>query len=86
MILKVLDINFFVWGKTYNRAFRGIFLGGRDFFDPKTALRHAQDNLGVKKVSTPPKDPAKCPIICFTREKKIISLTFKISGTLIANV
>jgi hypothetical protein len=34
----------------------------------------AQDNLGVKKVES--------PIICFAREIKIISQTFKISGTL----
>jgi hypothetical protein len=31
----------------------------------------------------PSKNPAKCPIICFAREqKKIISRTFNISGTL----
>jgi hypothetical protein len=33
---------------------------------------YAQDNLGVKKVSAPSKKPAKCPIICFAREKKNI--------------
>jgi hypothetical protein len=54
----------------------GHFLG---FF----ALRYAQDNLGVKKVAAPSKNPAKCPIICFAQEKKIISQTFKISSTLI---
>ncbi len=32
-------------------------------------LRYAQDNLGVKKVSTPLKNPRKCSIICFAREK-----------------
>ncbi len=34
------------------------------------ALRYAQDNLEVKKVSAPSKNPGKCPIICFAREKK----------------
>jgi hypothetical protein len=48
--------------------------------------RYAQDNLGVKKVSAPSKNPAKCPIICFAREKKIISRTFKISGALIVKL
>jgi hypothetical protein len=32
--------------------------------------RYAQDNLGVKKVSAPSKNPAKCTIIYFAREKK----------------
>jgi hypothetical protein len=44
-----------------------------------TYYRYAQDNLGVKKVSAPSKNPAKCP------RKKIISRTFKISGALIVN-
>ncbi len=30
---------FFVWGKTYNGAFLGVFRGGLDLFDPKIALR-----------------------------------------------
>jgi hypothetical protein len=50
----------------------GVFRGG-----------FAQDNLGVKKVSAPLKNPAKCLIICFAREKKTISRIFKIIGTLI---
>ncbi len=62
-----------------------LFSGGpkstRPFW-PKIALHCAQDNLGVKKVSAPSKNPAKWPIICFAREK-IISRTFKISGALI---
>jgi hypothetical protein len=65
-----MEIIFFVWGKTYNGAFLGVFGGGLDFFDPKIALCCAQDNLGVKKVSAPLKNPAKCPIICFAHEKK----------------
>jgi hypothetical protein len=60
-----------------------VFRGGLDLFDPKIALRCAQDNLGVKKVSAPLKNPAKCPIICFACEKKIISRTLKISGAFI---
>jgi hypothetical protein len=43
----------------------------------------AQDNLGVKKVSAPSKNPAKCPITCFAPDKKIISRSFKIRGTLV---
>jgi hypothetical protein len=62
----------------------GHFLGffkGAPTFGPKIALRYAQDNLGVKKVSVPSKNPSKCHIICFARKKK--SCTFRISGTLI---
>jgi hypothetical protein len=62
-------IFFFFAGKTYNWA--------------KIALRYAQDNLGVKKVSAPSENPKKCPIISFAPDKKIISRTFKIRGTLV---
>jgi hypothetical protein len=78
-----MEIIFFVWGKTYNEAFLGVFPGGLDLFDPKITICYTQENLGVKKVSAPSKNPAKCPIICFACEKKIISQTFKISITLI---
>jgi hypothetical protein len=30
-------------------------------------LRYAQDNLGVKKVSAPSKNPSNCPIMSFAR-------------------
>ncbi len=46
------------------------------------AFEDAQDSLGVAKVLAPSKNPAKCPIICFAREKKIISRTFKIIITI----
>ncbi len=49
-------------------------------------LRYAQDNLGVKKVSTPLKNPRKCSIICFAREKKITSLACRISSTLTVKI
>ncbi len=45
-------------------------LGYYFFFAGKTyngAFRYAQDNLGVKKVSAPLKNPQKCPIICLWR-------------------
>jgi hypothetical protein len=72
-------IVFFFACKTFLRVFReGLDL----FWPPKIALRYAQDNFRVKKVPASSKNPAKCPIICFAR-KKIISQTFKISGTLI---
>jgi hypothetical protein len=48
----------------------GHFLGGLELFDPKIAFRYAQAILGVKKVSAPSKNPAKCSIICFAREKQ----------------
>ncbi len=41
------------------------------------------DNFGVKKVEAPSKNPKKCPIICFAPDKKIISRTIKIRGTLV---
>jgi hypothetical protein len=47
------------------------------------ALRYAQDNLDIKKVLAPSKDPAKRLIMCFSRIKNIKSLTSKNSGTLI---
>jgi hypothetical protein len=56
---------------------------GLDFFDVEIAPRFAQDNLDVKKVSSPSKNPSKWLIMCFSRRKNIKSLTFKISGTLI---
>jgi hypothetical protein len=49
----------------------------------RIALRYTQDNLGVKKVSAPLKNPKKCPIICFAPDKKIISMTVKIRGVLV---
>jgi hypothetical protein len=33
----------------------------------RTSLRYAQDNLGVKKVSAPSKNPSNCPITSFAR-------------------
>jgi hypothetical protein len=60
-----------VWGKTYNGAFRGVF-------------RYAQDNLGVKKVPAPLEKLREMPHFVFCpRQKKIISMTFKIRGTLV---
>jgi hypothetical protein len=53
---------FFVCGKTYNGTFLGIFRRGLYLFDPKIALRDAQDRLWVKKVSARKKNPSKCPI------------------------
>jgi tRNA A37 threonylcarbamoyladenosine synthetase subunit TsaC/SUA5/YrdC len=44
---------------------------------------YAQDNLGVKKVSAPQKTPRNAPLYVLLAKKKIISRTFKISGTLI---
>jgi hypothetical protein len=54
-----------------------------DFFDVEIALHFAQDNLDVKKVLAPSKNPAKCLIMCFYRLQNIKSLTSKNSGTLI---
>jgi hypothetical protein len=54
-----------------------------EFFDVEIAPRFAQDNLHVKKVSSPSKNPSKWLIMCFSRLKNIKSLTFKIGGTLI---
>jgi hypothetical protein len=54
----------------------------KHFFDPKIALRCAQDNLGVKKVLAPSKNPSKSPIMCFGRIKKT-SRTIRNSGALI---
>jgi hypothetical protein len=73
-------------GKKHNQPFLGVFSGGLDFFDVKIALCFAQDNLEVKKVSAPSKDPTKWLIMCFSRVKNIKPLTSKNSGTLIVNV
>jgi hypothetical protein len=61
---------FLVWSKTYNGAFLGTFLGGLNLFDPKIAIHYTQQNIGVKNVSAPLKNPSKCPIMCFSYEKK----------------
>jgi hypothetical protein len=53
------------------------------FFIIEIALRFAQDNLDVKKVLAPSKNPAKWLIMCFSRIKNIKSRTSKNSGTLI---
>jgi hypothetical protein len=67
LIWKVWDIIFIFLSKTHKGTVLGIFRGGLDLFDPKIALRYAQDNLGVKKVSAPSKNPSNCPIISFAR-------------------
>jgi hypothetical protein len=72
--LKVLEIIFLSGAKHIIRHFLGFFEG---------VSTYAQDNIGVKKVSAPSKNSAKYPVICFAREKIIISRTFKISGALI---
>ncbi len=72
LILKVLKIIVLVWGKTCNGEFLGVFRGGLYLFYSKIALRCAQENLWVNKVSIPSKSPAKCPIISFAREKNNI--------------
>jgi hypothetical protein len=84
-IYRWCEIIFFVWGKTHNGAFLGIFRGGLDLFDPQNFPRYAQDNVEVKKVSAPSKSPSKCPMMCFACEKKN-SRTFRITGTLIVSV
>jgi hypothetical protein len=58
---------FIFLSKTHNGTVLGIFRGGLDLFGPKIALCYAQDNLGVKKVSAPSKNPWNCPIMSFTR-------------------
>ncbi len=58
-------------GKTYNKAFLGIFREDLNRFEHKIALYYAQDNLGVKEVSAHSKNPLKCPIICFALKKNL---------------
>jgi hypothetical protein len=85
LILNVWDFMFFSWEKTHNQPFLRVFWGVLDFFDVKIAPRFAQDNLDVKKVSSPSKNHSKWLIMCFSRLKNIKSLTFKISGTFIVH-
>jgi hypothetical protein len=59
---------FFVWGKTHNGAFLGIFRGGLDLFDPKIALPYVPDILGVKKI--PSKKSLEMPHYVFCPRKK----------------
>jgi hypothetical protein len=47
-----------------------MYMGGKVAQQDVVVVRYAQDNLGVKKVSASSKNPAKCPMICFAREKK----------------
>jgi hypothetical protein len=76
---------FFSWEKHIIKSAisRGFFWGGLNFFDVEIALRFAQDNLDVKEVLAPSKNPAKWLIMCFSRLKNIKSLTSKNSVTLI---
>jgi hypothetical protein len=62
-----------------------LFLEVRDFmfFRRGKHIRFAQDNLNVKKVLAPSKNPAKWLIMCFSQLKSIKFQTFKISGTLV---
>jgi len=66
LILIDCDVIFCMQKKHYNQLILGVFRGGLDLFDPKIALRCAQDNLGVKKVLA----HSKSPIMCFARIKK----------------
>jgi len=56
---------------------RGFFECSKSPFDPKIALRCAQDNLGVKKILAPSKNTSKSPIMCFCSHKKITSRMIK---------
>jgi hypothetical protein len=68
LILIVCD-GFFTVGKAHNLRFQEVFRGGLDFFDPKIALSSAQDNLGIKKVLAPSKNPSKSvKIVSFRSE------------------
>ncbi len=69
---------FFVWGKTYNEAFLGIFRGSLDFFGHLIVLRVAS-----KKVLAPFEKSFEMPHFMFCLRKTKISRTFKISSTLI---
>jgi hypothetical protein len=72
LILKVREIIFFA-GKTYNGAFRWVFV-----------LSIAKGNFQVKKrVEAPSKTPKFNPLYILPQRKKILSRTFKISGTLV---
>ncbi len=61
---------FFVWGKTYNGTFVGIFRGSNDLFDHEIALSYAQDNLQIKKGFCPHEKSLEMLHSVFSREKK----------------
>jgi hypothetical protein len=52
LIPTVREVSFYA-GKIHNRPFRGVFRGGRDFFDPQIVLsagqEHRTDLLSVEK-------------------------------------
>ncbi len=62
-------IIFFVRDKIYNGTFLGFFCQGLDLFNPKIALRYAQDNLGVKVSLHPHEKILEMPYYMFAREK-----------------
>jgi hypothetical protein len=57
-------INFLSGSKHILGHFLGFF-EGLDLFDPKIALHYAQDNLGVKKVSSPLEESLEMPQYMF---------------------
>jgi hypothetical protein len=48
----------------------------------RIALHWAKDNLWVKKVLAPSKNPSKSPTICFARIKNNFPHAIRITGTL----
>jgi hypothetical protein len=87
--IQLYDILFFVLGKICRGSFLEIFKGYLNFFDLKIALRYAQDNLGVKKVSALQKKSLEITyysMLYVLPTKKKTSCTLRISGTLIVTV
>jgi hypothetical protein len=81
LILKVREIIFFFAGKTYNGAFRGIFRGGRDLYDPEIVLSIAKGNFGSKGSRPPRKIPRNASLYVCPGQKK--SHTLRIRSTLV---
>jgi hypothetical protein len=59
LILKVWNFMSFRWEKHIISHFFGFFEGASTFFVVEIAIRFAQENLDVKKVLAPSKNPAK---------------------------
>jgi|688.fasta_scaffold2735922_1 hypothetical protein len=61
VLLKVCDVIFCKLAKHIIGDLSRFFEGVSAFVWPKIALRHVQDNLGVKKVLAPSKNSSKSP-------------------------
>ncbi len=83
LTLKVQDIIFFLRAKHIMGHFSGFFKGAETFLTPKLSWATRRAILGSKGSRPPQKTPRNVPLYVLPQTKNIISMTFKIRGTLV---